>query len=672
MTAFQLPDLPLSSPSLVFATLMAVVLLAPVLAERVRVPGIIGLVVAGTLIGPGGLGLLQRQGTVAVLGELGLLYLMFLVGLGLDLDEFRVGRRAALLFGALTFAFPMVLGLASSALLGYAWPAAVLLASCWASHTLIAFPIYRRFGMVDNRAVHTIIGGTIVTNVAALLVLAVVVRSHASQLDWVFWATLAPRLAMLLAFTLWALPRLARWFFAGIGHDRSVRFLFVLTGLFVSAAVAELAGVQGLVGAFLAGLALNRLAPNGGVLMERVEFFGSTFLVPIFLIFVGMLVEPGVLFADPGTVGVAAVFLLIAVAGKGLAALTAGRLLGYGRAETGTLFSLSVAQAAATLAAVIVGFDVGLIDIRTVHAVVPVVLVTCLLSTWTANRLAPRLPAVPVRPRDLGEAVLVPVANPDSAGGLVRLAALLARPDSGTVMPLTVVGPEASDSELDSRRELTARAESIALSRGVEAVGLVRIDGSPAAGALHTVVEHRASFMLVGWKGYAGARENLFGSVIDSIVVHSSIPLAVTRLQERPYSRILLCVFAGTLPLSRRPGVQLAAEIARRLHAGTGVPVVVLTDSADGALDDLLRGLDATVTRDQRRQHVVVGDHARPDDLVVVSVSPTETGLRTAATRIAWAAPESSILVALDAGVRRGATPMPDQTTHAWDMWLQP
>ena len=671
MPPFELPQLPLTSPMLVFATLMALVLVAPVLAERVRMPAIIGLVVAGMLVGPGGVGALERAGTVVILSELGLGYLTFQVGLGLDLDALRSPRRAWLVLGGLGIVIPMALGIAGAYLLGYALAAAVLIGTWWATHTLVAYPVYERLGVGKNRSVRAVAGAAIVTNTAALLVVGLGVRVFQTPTNWVFWATLIPKLAVFFGFVLWALPRVARWFFAGMGQDRSVRFLFVLSALFSAIALAEVIGLEGIVGAFVTGLALNRLVPSGSVLMERIEFFGSAFLVPIFLISVGMLIDFNVMGRWQPMLA-AVVFTIVVIVSKAAVALGAGRLLRFDGAEIGTVFSLTVTQAALTLAAVIVSLDAGVIDLNTVHAVVPVIAVSCLLGTWTANRWAQRLPRPPVRPPGIGEAVLVPVSNPDSARGLMRFAALLARPECGTVMPLTVVGPESSDGDLERGRELAARAESMALSQGVEATGLVRIDGSPSAGVLHTIVEHQATFMLVGWKGYTSTRESLFGSVIDSIVGRSSVPLAVARLAGERFDRILLSVFSGSLPIARRPGVQLAAEIARRVAAGTAVPVEILTDSDDPAVSELLKShLNAQVHHDTRRQHVAIGHHARAGDLVIVSVSPMETGLRTAATRIAWAAPESSLIVALDAGIRRvGAEP--GQCQPARETWLQP
>ncbi|MGH8909314.1 MAG: cation:proton antiporter [Egibacteraceae bacterium] len=670
MLAFEFPTLPLASPALVFAVLVALVLVAPVLAERVRVPGIIGLVVAGVVAGPGALGLLGRDGTVAILAELGLLYLAFQAGLAVDLDVLKAPRRPWLVVGGLVFAVPVALGVAAAALLGYGAHAAIMIGAWWATHALVAYPVYDRLRLGEDRSVQAAAGGTVVANTAALLVLALTVRSLGGPLDWVFWAMLAARLAVFLGLVLWVLPRVARWFFAGMGQDRSVRFLFVLSALFGAVALAEVAGLEGIVGAYLAGLALNRLAPRGGILMERIEFFGSAFLVPIFLISVGMLIDVRML-TSPDTLVTAIAFTAVAIVGKGLAAAGAGRWLGFDRAETATVFSLSVTQASLTLAGVVVGLDAGVIGRPTLDAVVPVIVVTCLAGTWTAHRWAQRLPRPPARPPGIGESVLVPVVNQGSARGLTRLAALLARPESGTVMPLTVVGPEVSDEELERGRRLAARAESMALSQGVEAAGLVRIDGSVSAGVLHTIVEYQATFMLIGWKGYAGTRESLFGSVVDEIVGRSSVPLAVVRLAGDSFDRILLSVYTGGLPLARRPGVQLAAEIARRVASGTGVRMEVLTDSEDGEISALFGDGAPVVHRDPRRQHVAIGARARAEDLIVVSVSPTEAGLRTAATRIAWAAAESSIIVAVDAGARRGRD-RSGLPSHVFPMWVQP
>jgi Kef-type K+ transport system membrane component KefB len=647
-------QLPLTSPGWIFAVLMAVVLFAPIAAERARIPGVVGLVVAGVLVGEHTTGLLQRDGAIALLGSVGLLYLMFVVGLELDLDDFLRDRSQALLFGGLTFAIPMVLGGLLIPLLGYSTLAAVLMASCWASHTLVAYPVYRRYGAVSSRAVRVSVGATIVTDTAALLVLAVVARAHTGGLDTTFWLTLVPGLAVLGGLVLVVLPRLARWFFGQLARDRSARFLFLLVALFVSAGLAELAGIEAIVGAFLAGLALNRVVAKGSVLAERVEFFGSTFLIPLFLVSVGMLVDPRVL-ADRQTLLISGAFTVLALGGKWLAAEAAGALLRYDRAEVGTMFALSGAQAAATLAAVIVGLQIGLIEEATVNAAIGVILMTCLLTAWVAARCAPRL-RPPADRRVIGRIVVVPISRPGSVGPLTRLAGAIARRDGGVVVPLVVVPGSEEAPGLAQARGLASDAERTVLGRGDEAAAVVRIDDSAAAGAVHTLAEQGGTFLVLGWKGYSTRRESLFGGVVDAVVAAVDVPLAVARLADRPWRRIVVLVAAVNVSPAQRSTLELAMEVAGRLAAEGGLPVVVRSATDDPLVDVLAAvRLRVEVVHDPRRRTAMAADLVDADDIVILPLGPGGD-LEGDAARVAQAVPRASVVAVLDSASRRVAS----------------
>jgi Kef-type K+ transport system membrane component KefB len=646
-------SLPLSSPGWIFAVLMAVVLLAPIAAERARIPGVVGLVLAGVLIGPHTTGLLQRDGSIALLGSVGLLYLMFVVGLELELDDFRRDRNHALLFGVLTFVVPMALGSALIPLLGFSPLASILLASCWASHTLLAYPVFRRLGTSSSRAVAVSVGATIVTDTAALLVLAVVARAHTGGLDATFWVTIVPSMAALGVVILVLLPRLARWFFGQLGQDRSARFVFLLVALFASAGLAELAGVEAIVGAFLAGLALNRTVAKGSALADRVDFFGSTFLIPIFLVSVGMVVDPAVL-TDPRTLGVSAAFTAIALVAKWLAAYLAGKALRYDGAEIGAMFSLSGAQAAATLAAVIVGLQIGLLDEQTVNAVIGVILVTCLVTSWTAGRYAPRLPQPPVRTA-LGRTVVVPVSRPESAAGLVRLAAAVARRDAGMVVPLVVVPGSADEARLAGARALARTAEGTVLAGGGDAEPLVRIDDSAAAGTIHTIAERSGTFLVLGWKGYTTRRENLFGGVVDSIVAGVDVPVLIGRLGDRPWRRVVLLITADDLVTPDVAALEVAVEVAARVAADGGLPIVLVSAVDAPYVRFLGTRLRAEVVVDEARRAAAAVARTTEDDLVVLPLAPVPGALDREASRVARALPRTSVVAVLAGAGRRAA-----------------
>ena len=652
--SFDLPTLPIDRPGLLFAVLLAAVLVAPILARRIRLPEIVVLLFVGFVIGPTGLGVVERAGVVATLGTIGLLYLMFVAGLELDLDDFASHRRGSAGFGIATFAVPMALGTVTSLALGYDMLASLLLASCWASHTLVAYPVFQRVGTVGNRAVAVSVGATIITDTAALLVLAVIARAHQGALTPLFWATLVPSLGLVAFGALRLLPRLASRFFSGLGQDRSLRFLFVMVSLFGIASLFEAIGIEAIVGAFVAGLALNRSIPNRGPLMERIDFLGGTLFIPLFLLATGMLIDLRVL-AEPRTLVRGVVFTAVALVAKLAAAVLAGRLLRFTGPEIGAMFALSTAQAAATLAAIVVGLDIGLLDGSTVNAVMLVILVTCLVAPAAASRYASHLPR-PERQRNLGERVLVPMANPDSAPRLVQVASAFARTDGGLVVPAMIVPPEADLAEREASRRLEERMVQAAQSSGVEARGILRIDAGPAAGIAHTVVEQDASLLLMGWDGSTSRSSAVFGGVIDAVLSRTSVPTLLLFGDEHPIERILLIVDDTVTTAAGLPNLDLAIAAARVLSKLEGAPIEAITNRPRGLAERwLTETLDATVRHDVRRGAAAVVAHATARDLIVVPTIGDDAHLREVVVPVAGAAPTgASLLVALDTAQRSG------------------
>jgi Kef-type K+ transport system membrane component KefB len=641
-------SMPFEAPALVLVTVFAVVLFAPVLATQLRLPPIIGLIAGGILIGPNGLELVERVGTIELLGGAGLLFLMFQAGIELDLDDFATHRNGALIFGAATFLIPMVLGTIGHLLLGFEGMAAVLLASCWASHTLLSYPTFQRLDVVMNRAVSVAVGATIITDVAALLVLVVVVGADGGDLDVAFFIGLFPALAAAVAFILLVLPRITVWFFKRAGRDRIGRFLFICVALYGSAAIAEIAGTEAIIGAFLAGLALNRLIPHGGLLMERIDFFGGTFLVPIFLISVGMLVDLGAL-TDTETLGWAAGFCAVVIVAKLAAAVLAGRVLGFGGAEIGSMFSLSVAQAAATLAAVFVGLEAEIIDDRAVNAVVVVILVTSLVSSLGAARFGSQLPVPPLKELTVGQRVIVGVTEDHDPAGLIAIASALAAPESGSVLPVQVLDLESTAAEVQERRTTMLQTlEPRILATGAEASPTVRLDLTPNAGLLHAAVEQQATCLVLGWRGHTNRRHAILGEQLDVLLALSPVPVLVHRSgrdESTTPNRVVSSVSAEDFTPSGRRTLHLTLLIAERLAATLDVEWLIVTPADAPVIaetDDRLRPPEIVV--DERPAASALPDFVVPNDLVVVGVPRALDGLGSGVARIGRSVRDCQIL----------------------------
>jgi Kef-type K+ transport system membrane component KefB len=480
-----------------FLVVFAVLLLGPVLFRRAGIPGIIGLLVGGYAIGPHGLSLIGAgNNTLPDLGQLGLLYLMFAAGVEIDLNLLMKYRRSAITFGLLTFILPFALGTLVGFALGWEALAALLLGSLLASHTLITYPAIKEAGLAADPAVATAVGSTVLTDTLALVVLAVVAGSvggHKSSADVAVQIVVG--MGVLTAFSLYVLPKLAGWAFRFLGTERSVRYVVAITAFLSAATVAELFGIEGIVGAFFAGLGMNRLVPNEGQLMDRIEFFGGAVFIPVFLVSVGLILNPSVMVKGE-TLGLAGLFILACLGGKQLAALISARLFGFSRAQSGLLFSLSAAQAAATLAATVIGFQLGLFSSAVVNAVLVLILVSVLASTLAGTRASARA-AMPDGPRPLGKRVVVGVLDPEHALGALTIARRIARADGGVVHPLLVVpesAPFAPKPALQRLSEVVAAAD-------VDGQVMTIVDRSVLHGALRVGRAQEATLVLVAEPG---------------------------------------------------------------------------------------------------------------------------------------------------------------------------
>lgn len=644
--------LPVDDPGAVFAVLFLLVLLGPLAAERARLPGLIGLVVAGMLVGPNVLGVLDQNTFIETLGYIGLLYLMFQGGLDLDLDGFRKRRRDSVLFGVLTLILPMSVVTAASLWLGIDLLPAIIIGSALTSHTLLSYPTVARFDLTKNRAVTATLGATLLSTVAALLILAVAAAAAEGARGALFWVAFVVGLIGYVVIMLQGVPRFTRWFFTGLGQERQVRLTFLLSGMGLAAVAADLIGIEPIVGAFLAGLAFNPFVPLGTVISDRVRVLGESVFVPAFLISTGMILDPLSLLTDPRTLLFGAVFVVAEVTSKWLSAELSGRIMGVSAPERGLMFSLTVGQAAGALAAVIVADDLGLIGPTEVNAVVLVILVTALLAGLTGDRYAPKVESPDRNDAPLGTRVVVPVANPRTVTPLVRVSAQIAASDSGAVVAVNVLPFDARPDQLKAHKDLAATAEKIALAAGSEVSTSVRIDSSTAGGVLHTVVEQGGTCLVMGWKGYANAREGLFGSIIDQVISQSPVPVLVCRPgTDESTERIVVVVTEEDLGPGAEVGAQLAFEVGSRMARQAEVELVVISDVSATTLRPQLAGWavpDGT-TEIVSVSGVVGRLNGLLDvgDVVITGMPPTTSRLGRGARRLARAVGDRTIIVAV-------------------------
>lgn len=573
-------NLPIRDPVLVFALAMCVILLAPSMARKLKLPDIIGLILAGILLGEHGLHILERDETMVLLGTVGLLYIMFLAGLEIDLDQFIRHRRDSIIFGMLTFLIPITVGtLAARYLLSFSLPAAILLASMFASHTLLAYPIVNKLGITRNRAVTAAIGGTIITDTLALLILAVIAAAALGDLTGWFWLQISLSLVVFVLVISFGVPPLARFYFRRYSDRGTLDFAFVMAIGFLSAYFAQLAGLEAIIGAFFGGLALNRSIPLQSPLMSRIHFAGNAIFIPFFLLSVGMLVNIGRLAGSAYIWLVGGTMVVTALITKWGAAIVAGRWLRFSPAESRVVFGLSVAQAAATLAAVFVGFRIELFGEEVLNGAIMMILVTCIVSPAFVDRygraIALEEDVTPLKPGDAPLRILIPMANPDSTSVLMDIATMIRRPQSPEpVFPLTVASQHGDvEKQVANSERMLGHAVMYAASAGIPVQPATRVDGNIANGITRAVKELRISTIIIGWTGTPSRNRPGMGRVIDQLLRDNTLSLLVCRLLHPVHVTQRLILLCPPL-LEREPGFgetirmikQLASQCSADLH----------------------------------------------------------------------------------------------------------
>ncbi|MDJ0679775.1 MAG: cation:proton antiporter [Xenococcaceae cyanobacterium MO_167.B52] len=562
-----------NNPLVAFTILLLVILILPPLFERLRLPGLVGLLFAGIVLGSNGLGLLDgKSESMKLLADIGKIYLMFVAGLEIDLDEFRKKKDRSLGFGIATFLIPLVFGTVAGQLFGMGLNASVLMGSLLASHTLLGYPIVNRLGVVKNEAVTVTIGATIFTDIAALLVLAICLAIHGGEFSVSNLIIQLVMLGVYSAIVLFGVDRAGKEYFRRTGDEESNQFMFILLVVFLASVTAQIINVDKIVGAFLAGLAVNDVVGRSPV-EEKVVFIGSTLFIPCFFVDMGLLLDiPGFIKTITTELPLTMVVLGSLFASKFLAVAIAKLLYRYSWNEAMTMWSLSLPQVAATLAAALAGVRAGLISSSVFNVVIVLMLVTSIAGPILTSRFGRKISPdskdtffpdsdsnVPLSgflyddiAAELNKPkaqritnsplfrVVVPVANPRTERFLVEMSALIAQHESGLVVPLSIAkahvhmdDPNLKKIIKRSRRRLKT-ALKVAEEFGVKAKPIIRIDDDVVHGISRTAREQNASLLVMGWSDPNKLRSRLFGNIIDNIFWSSHCPVAVMRLLEEP------------------------------------------------------------------------------------------------------------------------------------------
>lgn len=530
--------LPLSNPVIIFSLVLFIILFAPILLNRIKIPHIIGLIIAGIIVGPYGLNLLLRDSSIVLFGTVGLLYIMFTAGLEIDLEEFRKNSLKSFVFGLFTFIFPMVLGTFTAYyLLHFSFPSSLLLASMFASHTLLAYPIASKYGISRIRSVTLTIGGTIMTDILALLVLAAVTGMTKGDISVSFWLHLAVATIIFGCIIFFVFPIIARWFFKNFSDNVS-QYIFVLAMVFLGAFLAELAGLEAIIGAFLSGLALNRFIPHASALMHRIEFVGNAFFIPFFLISVGMLVDFRVLFKGWGALTVAGVMIVLAIISKYMAAWLTQKTFHLSKQEGQMIFGLSTARVGATLAVVLVGYNIiigetatgepiRLLNEDVLNGTILMILVTCTISSFivekASQQLALKEESLNAKEKGEEEKILISLAYSDTATELVDFGLML-KPKKSLipVYALNIITDEKEGGNVQSEaRKIMEKAVQHAAATDETIFPLTRFDMNIANGIIYTIKEQNITDILIGLH-YNASHNDFLGATAERILRNTS------------------------------------------------------------------------------------------------------------------------------------------------------
>lgn len=574
---------PVTEPTWIFLGVLCIVLFAPLLFNKLRMPHIIGMILAGLLIGPNGLNVIERDDSFELFGKVGLYYIMFLASLEINMQEMRQAKGGALLMGLLVFAIPIALGMATNLfVLDYELMASLLLASMYASYTLISYPIVARYGLSRLRCVNFVVGGTIITDTLTLFVLAVVAGTFTGEASVWFVLLMLVKLLAIVGVIIYLFPRIARYFFRKY-NDSVIQYIFVLAMLFLGAGLMELAGMEGILGAFITGLVLNRLIPHSSPLMRRIDFVGNAIFIPYFLIGVGMMIDISVLFNGGNSLMVATVMVITALCGKWLASFLVSKVYRMSPGERNLMFGLSTSQAAATLAAAIVGHSIilpdgsRLLDEDVLNGTILLILVTCIVSSIVADRASRKLVVsgsiVSAPASNSSKKTLVALANPAMVDKLMDLALLVRKENSKIPLSaITVVLDEDKKMQERDTKVLDAAA-NIAASVNVPLLTKMRLTTNLAHGIIHEVKENDYRELILGFHKKETANDSFLGNVLPEVLGALDCQVVMARMNI-PLNTVRVMHITFPAKAEFEAGFPYWVEETARMASGLGCRIM--------------------------------------------------------------------------------------------------
>lgn len=561
-------SLPLKNPVIIFSLVLFIILFAPILFRKIKVPHIIGLILAGVIVGPYALNLLRRDSSIVLFGTVGLLYIMFMAGLEIDLSEFKKNRLKIIVFGLTTFILPLVCGtLASYYILGYGWLSSILLASMFSTHTLVSYPIASKYGVSRNRAVALTVGGTMITDILALLILAIIAGMTKEEVTSTFWVTLGVSSVIFVGIVFFIFPIIIRWFFKHY-EDSVSQYVFVLAIVFLASFLAEAAGIEAIIGAFFAGLVLNNFIPHSSPLMNRIDFVGNALFIPFFLIGVGMLVNFNVLFNGWGALKVAGVIVAVAISTKFVAAWITQKTFKLLPEEGKMIFGLSTSHAAATLAIILVGYNIiigetssgepiRLLDEDILNGTILLILISCAISSFVVEKASTALSLKEEEQKEVTESdekILITLAYPDTVTEMVDFGLMLKpKKNNVTVYALIIISDDVNDETSQfAGKKMMEKAINQAAATENTIIPLTRFDMNISNAIIYTIKEQNITDVLIGLHKNANQKDFL-GPIAENILSKSGETIFIYK-NVQPFNTLNRMVIAITPDAEKEPG----------------------------------------------------------------------------------------------------------------------
>ena len=536
---------PITDPTLIFFVVLLMILLSPIIMGRLRIPHIIGMVLAGVIVGKYGLNILERDASFELFGRVGLYYIMFLAGLEMDMEGLKKNRTRVIVFGLLTFLVPFAMTyFMGVSLLSYTPLAALLLSAIMASNTLISYPIVGRYGLTRHTSSTLSVGSSMMALFMALIVMASIVNSFQGGAGIGFWVLFVVKFFVYSIGLILVIPRLTRWFLRRYS-DAVMQFIFILAVVFLSASLSDAVGLEGIFGAFLSGLILNRFIPRVSPLMNRIEFTGNALFIPYFLIGVGMLINVRLLFQGTHILWVVFCLVLFGTLGKAVAAYLAAGVFRMPRLAGHMMFGLTSAHAAGAIAMVMVGRrleispGVYLFGDEVLNGIVIMILFTCVISTvvteWAAQRLRLKEKKEPELVKTVNdEKILIPVKYPEYADNLVSMATMMRNPKlKRELVALNVVYDDVNmrHNQAEGQR-LLEHLQHLASASDVPMTTQVRIAANIANGIKHAFKEFQASEILMGLHFHHNISKGFWGEFTRSLYNGLSRQIIITRIMQ--------------------------------------------------------------------------------------------------------------------------------------------